>query len=170
MAALLAVFFDTGARLSEVCGLQLERPDGSSDLDQERATLFVHGKGDRWRTVSVGRRTQRVLDRYLRERRQHPQARRPELWLGLRGAMTTSGIRQMFRRRGRQAGLGDHIHPHLARHAFASHWLHGGGSEQDLMALAGWRSRAMLGRYGAAAAAERARDAHRRGGGLVDRL
>ena len=168
--ALLSVFFDTGARLSEVCGLLLDRPDGSSDLDLERGELAVHGKGDRWRRVIVGRRTRRSLDRYLRERRKHSQAERPELWLGLRGAMTPSGIRQVFKRRGQQAGLGDHIHPHLARHAFASHWLHSGGSEQDLMSLAGWRSRSMLARYGASAAAERARDAHQRGHGLMDRL
>jgi hypothetical protein len=57
----------------------------------------------------------------------------------------------------------------LFRHTFAHTWLANGGQEQDLMRLAGWRSREMVGRYGASAADERARDAHRRAG-LADKL
>jgi integrase len=67
----------------------------------------------------------------------------------------------MVRRRARQAGLSG-VHAHLMRHGFAHTWLAQGGQEQDLMMLAGWRSRTMLGRYGASAAAERAREAYRR--------
>ncbi len=51
----------------------------------------------------------------------------------------------------------------------AHKWMAEGGGESDLMALAGWRSRSMLNRYGASADAERARDAHRRMG-IGDRL
>jgi len=48
-------------------------------------------------------------------------------------------------------------------------WLSAGGAEGDAMQLFGWKSRQMLSRYGASAAAERAWAAHRRHG-LVDRL
>jgi integrase len=67
----------------------------------------------------------------------------------------------MLRRRGAEAALPD-LHAHQLRHTFAHAWLAQGGGETGLMRLAGWRSRAMLGRYGASATDVRARDAHRR--------
>lgn len=72
-------------------------------------------------------------------------------------------------RRGAQAGLDGRLHPHIFRHTFAHRWLHDGGSEGDLQRLAGWKSPQMLQRYGASAADERARDAHKRLG-LGDRI
>ncbi len=153
--AILRLFVDTGMRVGELAWIQLE------DLDREYNVVAVLGKNRRPRLCPFGRKTALALDRYLRLRAQRKDAHQPTLWLGSGGPMTLNGIAHMVRRRAAEAGL-DHVHPHRFRHTFAHEWLAAGGAEIDLMQLAGWHSRTMLARYGASAAAERARDAHRR--------
>jgi len=153
--AILLLLIDTGVRLAEISGLML------SDLDLDVNSLTVLGKGNRRRQLQFGRRAARALDRYLRRRPSHPAHDSPHLWLGHAGPMTSYGVADIVGRRGLQAGLPG-LHPHLFRHTFAHSWLASGGQETDLMQLGGWRSRTMLDRYGASAASQRAREAHRR--------
>jgi site-specific recombinase XerD len=148
---------DAGVRVGEVAGMTVDR----LDLDEGQARVM--GKGRRERDVYFGPKTARDLDRYLRLRTAHRWTELPNLWLGLKGALTVSGIGQLLKARAVQAGLDpSRIHAHLFRHTFAHAWKAAGGSEEDLMTLGGWRSSTVMRRYGASAASARAREAHRR--------
>jgi site-specific recombinase XerD len=154
--AILRLLADTGMRAGELIGLTVD------DIDKELSVAFVMGKGGRGRAVPYGPKTGEALRRYTRARSKHPRASwEKSLWLGKRGPLTDSGLRQLLERRCDDAGL-PHIHPHQFRHTFAHRWRLAGGDDDSLMRLVGWRTREMLHRYGSSVADVRAVEAYRR--------
>lgn len=155
--AIVRLLHDCGLRVSELTGIT------TGDLDMAEGSVKVVGKGRRPRTAHFGDKTALALDRYKRVRSEHPHSSSPSWFLGERGAFTPDGVRERLKIRAVKAGLDPaEMHPHRFRHTHAHDWLLAGGQERDLMRLLGWRSEAMLSRYGASAADQRAREAARR--------
>jgi site-specific recombinase XerD len=156
-AAVIRLLLDCGLRVSELTGIDLD------DLDLDDEMVTITGKGKRTRPAYFGANTGLALDRYLRARSKHRHAGTPALFLGERGRLTPDGVRERLKIRADRAGLDPaKVHPHRFRHTNAHDFLLHGGQERDLMRLLGWRSEAMLSRYGASAADQRAMQAARR--------
>lgn len=149
--AILLAFIDTGVRLGELTSMRVD------EIEYDHRLVLVNGKTGE-RRVRFGPKAWEGIDRYLRGRSSHPRVDRRELWLSPKGALTDSGVAQMLKARGREAGV-EGVHPHRFRHTFAHNWLADGGQENDLVQLAGWTSNQMVARYGRSAAAQRAMDA-----------
>jgi site-specific recombinase XerD len=155
--ALIRLYCNTGARLSEVGNLVVD------NIDLATESVHYTGKGSRDRRVRFGPKTARALSRYLRARAKHKGAELPQLWLADRGArpLAPNGIKIRLKRLGQAAGVAG-VHAHRWRHTFAHEWKLAGGDTGDLMLLLGWASDDMPRHYGASAAAERAQATQQR--------
>jgi site-specific recombinase XerD len=150
--AIVRLMAETGMRAGEVIAMAVD----DVDLTRELAVIR-RGKGGKGRVVPFGPATATAIDRYLRVRRTHRLAHTGTLWLGADDWRTFSyhALHRCLKLRAETAGIKG-FHPHLLRHTAATRWLRARGSEGGLMAVAGWSSRAMLDRYTAASASERA--------------
>lgn len=149
--AVARLLIETGMRAGEVLGLTVV------DVDVTRGLAVIQrGKGGKGRIVPFGPQVARSIDRYLRLRRSHRLAHTEALWLGGGGQrFGYHGLDVAMKRRAAVAGITG-FHLHLLRNTAATRWLAAGGSENGLMAVAGWSSREMLDRYTRASASDRA--------------
>ncbi|MBB3115156.1 site-specific tyrosine recombinase XerD [Corynebacterium bovis] len=137
--ALVEMLYSTGARVSEVLGLDID------DIDRDErdggAMVIVRGKGGRERVVPVGRPALEALDAYVhRGREALNTAGSPALFLNRRGRRMgrQSGFKVVADAAGR-AGL-EGVSPHSLRHSFATHLLHGGADVRVVQELLGHAS------------------------------
>ncbi len=137
--ALLETAYGTGLRASELTGLGVE------EIDFRERWLRVRGKGNKERMVPLGRPALEALRRYFASARPELLGRRADpgvVFLNARGGpLTRVGLWKILRRRAGSAGIDPAaIHPHLLRHSFATHLLHGGAPLRVVQELLGHSS------------------------------
>jgi site-specific recombinase XerD len=131
---LLVLLYNTGARVSELAGLQVQ------DVSLEsRMSVHIRGKGRKNRAVPLWRQTVKILRSWLRQLKGPPDS--PLLPNAHGNPISRSGIAQRLRLAVRQAKSrcsalqSPRISPHTIRHTTAMHLLQSG---VDLSVIAMW--------------------------------
>ncbi|MFW2339174.1 MAG: site-specific tyrosine recombinase XerD [Acidimicrobiia bacterium] len=136
--AILEFMYASGARVSEVVGLDLY------DLDLDDRTAMVTGKGSRQRLVPVGRQAIEAIARYLPDRRASLGGR-PDpgaVFLNARGGrLSRQGVWGIVRKAAQRAGLApESVSPHVLRHSAATHMVEGGADLRSVQEMLGHAS------------------------------
>jgi len=132
--AIAELFYSSGLRLAELAAVNI------TDIDVESQLLTVTGKGNKTRTVPVGRAALSAIERWLEVR---PATAADEdaaqaLFTSSRGGrISERNIQSRLRLLGRKAGMRQDVHPHMLRHSFASHMLESSGDLRAVQELLG---------------------------------
>jgi site-specific recombinase XerD len=138
--AILWLLYDTGIRVSELCGLRL------SDFDRRHGLITVKGKGSKERRIALGANCLRNLLYYLDRHRPGEEelaewgsAGEDHLFLAeTRTPLTKNGVEMLFARLRKRAGItGRRVSPHILRHTFAIRYLMLGNDPFSLQELLG---------------------------------
>jgi integrase/recombinase XerC len=136
-AAVVEVLYATGIRVSELCGLDL------TDVDRQRRTVRVLGKGGKQRTVPVGLPAMRAIDHWCEAGRPCLATARSgaALLLGARGGRLDVRVaRRVVHAAFASVPAGPDIGPHGLRHAAATHLLDGGADLRSVQEILGHAS------------------------------
>ena len=131
--AMFELFYSSGLRLSELVGINL------ADLDLQNGEVSVTGKGNKTRIVPVGEKARAAIHAWLALR----NAAEEELALFTGQSGKRLGPRSVELRLARwvqRVGLNQHVHPHMLRHAFASHILQSSGDLRAVQEMLGHAS------------------------------
>ncbi len=130
--AIMELLYSSGLRLAELQRLDLLA------LDLPAGLVRVQGKGSKTRIVPVGRLARAALERWLTARATLADVEEQAVFISRRGRrLSQRGIQQRLARRAREQGLDEHVHPHLLRHAFATHLLESSGDLRAVQELLG---------------------------------
>ena len=127
--AMVEMLYASGARVSELCGLNLK------DIDYERSTIRVIGKGNKERVIPIGRPAIAALEKWLAVRPQLANDKSGDaVFLGTRGKRIDQ--RQVREVVYKTIELG----PHALRHSAATHLLEGGADLRTVQEILGHAS------------------------------
>lgn len=121
--AILEMFFSTGLRISELCGL------GTEDINLKRGEFSVRGKGGKIRVVFLSDRAKTAINNYLEKRKTIED----EMLFGV----TPRSVERMVKKYAIAAGITKKVTPHVLRHAFATDLLQNGADLRSVQALLG---------------------------------
>ena len=135
--ALLEILYASGARVSEICGLDL------GDIDYERQTIRVLGKGNKERVIPIGIPAMRALQAWLGDARDEVVAKAIDqaIFVGARGrridqrTVRTIVYEALLAIEGAQR-----MGPHALRHSAATHLLEGGSDLRTVQEILGHAS------------------------------
>lgn len=124
---ILEMLYSAGLRLAELVALNVAQVKALPEQ------LLVKGKGGRERVVFLGGSARRALADWIQERQSWPGAGSEALFLSQRGRrISHRSVQDRVAHWAKALGLGQHLHPHMLRHSFASHVLQ---SSADLRAV-----------------------------------
>ena len=135
--AMVEVLYASGARVSELCGLDLQ------DIDYERNTIRVIGKGNKERTIPLGNPAMRALVAWLKEGRPLVAGDKSDraVFLGARGKRIDQRTVRTVVYQALEALEGAvKLGPHALRHSAATHLLEGGADLRTVQEILGHAS------------------------------
>jgi len=136
-AAILELLYATGARVAELCGLDL------GDIDYNRHTIRVLGKGNKERTIPMGKHAVKALTRWIEDGRD--SLLKPDsgqaVFLGARGKRIDQRTVRTVVYEALSAIEGiERMGPHALRHSAATHLLEGGADLRTVQEILGHAS------------------------------
>jgi len=143
--AMLELLYSSGARVSELIGINLNDLSTVNSDDGEITTLKLRGKGSKERIVPLGSFATAAIENYCVRVRPGLLAKNPKnnsaLFLNSRGGrISRQSAWQMVLDAASAAGITEHVSPHVFRHSYATHLLDGGADIRVVQELLGHAS------------------------------